>query len=78
MNSGLRLAHCCFFPGLGLEVWLPRAQARGTVDGRKPGSPVLPSSLLPQVVLRQDHETGVRAVTAQCGEPERDLPGTRK
>lgn len=42
---------------------------------QKPGPPTPSSSLLPQVVLWQDHQTGVRALTAQCGEPKRDLPG---
>lgn len=51
---------------------------KGAVGLWKPKSPTPPSFLLPQVVLWQDHQTGVRAVTAQCGEPKRDLPGARK
>lgn len=48
------------------------------VGGGNPGPPAPSPSLPPQVVLWQDHQTGVRAVTAQCREPKRDLPSTRK
>lgn len=65
-RGGLAAQGPCHIPG------------RGTVGWQKPGPPTPASSFLPQVVLWQDHQTGIRAVIAQCGEPERDLPSTRK
>lgn len=87
MGSGLPLAHhrCQFRASLrgagvgGLAAQGPGCiPGRGTVCGKEPGPPIPASSLPPQVVLWQNHKTGVRTVTAQCRESEGDLPGARK